>query len=181
MTRSKTAATMCMVVAFVAALALPWATAPVAAQTSQPIDPAAFCRTVGTDDAPAPAAGLRDLPDWMMAAYFTPRDIADFRSGRRPFYGIDWRCVQGDVLICQNAQTPSCMKPDTVRTPSPEMEEFCRTAQGSPPVIPRVVTGTARMLAYDWICRGQEPAIAKETPLDAQGFVAADWKRVAPK
>lgn len=181
MTRSKTATTMCMVVAFVAGLIFASVAVPAVAQAPQFTDPAAYCRAVGTIDAPDSRYGGRELADWMLAAYFSPQDIADFRDGRRPFYGVAWRCVQGDVLICQNAQTPSCMKPDTVRTPSPEMREFCRTAQGSPPVIPRVVTGTARMLAYDWICRGQEPAIAKETPLDAQGFVAADWKRVAPK
>jgi hypothetical protein len=157
------------------------AAAPAIAQSPPFADPAAYCRAVGTIDAPDSRYAGGNPPDWMLAAFFSPQDIADFRSGRRPFYGVAWRCVQGEMLACQNAQTPSCMKPDTSRTPTPEMREFCRTAQGSPPVIPRVVTGTARMLAYDWVCRGQEPSIAKKTPLDAQGFVAADWKRVAPK
>ncbi len=141
-------------------------------------DPPAYCRVYGTIDAPD-SHYTGPIPDWMMATYFSSQEIAAFRDGRQPFYGIAWRCVDGAVLVCRNAQTPSCMRAGTDRTPSPAMREFCKDPQNSAAaVIPRVVTGTARMLAYDWVCRGTEPAIAKQTPLDAQGFVAADWKRV---
>ena len=151
-----------------------------AAQTHSFTDPQAYCRAVGTIDDPDARYTGRDVPDWIRAAFYTPGQIADIKAGRQPDYGVAWRCVGGEVLGCQNAQTPSCMKPDTGRTPTPAMSEFCRRDPGAS-VIPRVVTGTARMLAYEWICRGAEPSIAKATPLDAQGFVAADWKRVAPK
>ena len=150
------------------------------AQTQSFTDPQAYCRVVGTVDAPDSRFTGTGVSDWIRAAFFTPDQIAALKAGRQPDYGVAWRCVAGEVLACQNAQTPSCMKPDTNRTPTPAMREFCRRDQSSP-VIPRVVTGTARMLAYDWVCHGEEPAITKETPLDAQGFVAADWKRVAPK
>jgi hypothetical protein len=154
---------------------------PALAQERHFTDPSAYCRAVGTIDAPDSRYGAAGVPDWIRAAFFSPQQIAAQREGRQPDYGIAWRCVQGDVFACQNAQTPSCMKPDTNRTPSAAMLEFCKDAQHSASVVPRVVTGTARMLAYDWVCRGSVPAIAKETPLDAQGFVAADWKRVKTK
>ncbi len=151
------------------------------AQAQQFTDPSAYCRAVGTINEPD-ARFSGGVPDGMLASYFSPREITAFRDGTQPFYGIAWRCVDGEVLVCRNAQTPSCMRAGTDRTPSPAMREFCRDPQNSASaVIPRVVTGTARMLAYDWVCRGAEPAIAKEAPLDAQGFVAADWKRVAPR
>ncbi|MDP1838285.1 MAG: hypothetical protein Q8N31_00095 [Reyranella sp.] len=151
----------------------------VSAQSPSFTDPQAYCRAVGTIDGPDQRFTGAGVPDWIRAAFFTPEQIAAIKAGRQPDYGVAWRCVQGEVLACQNAQTPSCMKPDTDRTPTSAMREFCRRDVNAP-VIPRVVTGTARMLAYDWVCRGPEPSIAKETPLDAQGFVAADWKRVNP-
>ncbi|MDI1286823.1 MAG: hypothetical protein PSV46_20735 [Reyranella sp.] len=152
----------------------------VSPQTPSFADPQAYCRAVGTIDGPDRRFTASGVPDWIRAAFFTPDQIAALKAGRQPDYGIAWRCVGGDVLACQNAQTPSCMKPDTDRTPTAAMREFSRRDSSSP-VIPRVVTGTERMLAYDWVCRGAEPAIAKQTPLDAQGFVAADWRRVSPK
>ena len=142
-------------------------------------DPPAYCRYVGTINHPDSHYAGDHVPDWMMAAFFTPREIAALRDGRQPFYGIVWRCVQGEVLACRNAQTPSCMKAGSDRRPSEPMRDFCKDGQHDGQPIPRAVTGTARMLAYDWVCRGREPAIARETPLDGQGFVAADWKRVA--
>jgi len=154
---------------------------PALAQGGQFTDPSAYCQAVGTISAPDTRYGGVGVPDWIRAAFLTPQEIAAQKEGRQPDYGIAWRCVQGSVLACQNAQTPSCMKPDTSRTPSAAMLQFCKDAQHSASVVPRVVTGTARMLAYDWVCRGPVPTIAKETPLDAQGFVAADWKRVKAK
>src|SRR3990167_2790677 len=142
------------------------------AQTPSFTDPQAYCRAVGTIDGPDQRCTVPGVPVWTRAAFFPPDQIAAIKAGRQPDYGVAWRCVGGEVLACQNAQTPSCMKPDIDRTPTPAMSEFCRRDSNSP-VIPRVVTGTARMLAYDWVCRGPEPTIAKETPLDAQGFVAA--------
>ncbi len=127
------------------------------AQAPSLADPQAYCRAVGTIDAPDSRFTGASVPDWIRAAFFTPDQVAAIKAGRQPDYGIAWRCVGGEVLACQNAQTPSCMKPDTDRMPTPGMR------------------------AYDWVCRGPEPTIAKETPLDAQGFVAADWKRVDPK
>ncbi|TAJ40366.1 MAG: hypothetical protein EPO55_09380 [Reyranella sp.] len=143
------------------------------AQTPTVTDPQAYCRTAGTVDMPDRQFTPDKTPEWMVAPFVNPQYP-------RAIYGISWRCVSGNVLVCQNAQSPSCLKANTDRTPTPGMRDFCRSNSNSP-VIPRVVMGTERMLAYDWICRGSEPAIAKETRLDAQGFVAADWKRVSPK
>ncbi|MFI5001653.1 MAG: hypothetical protein ACHQK9_17375 [Reyranellales bacterium] len=164
----------------VALLALLAAAPPAGAQGQIYGDPPAYCRVFGTIDVPD-SHYTGPIPDSMLAVYFSPQEIAAFRDSRQPFYGIAWRCVQGEVLVCRNAQTPSCMRAGTDRKPSPAMREFCQDPQHSASVIPRVVTGTARMLAYDWVCRGTEPTIAKETPLDARGFVAADWKHFTAK
>ena len=142
------------------------------AQVPSFTDPQAFCSAVGTIDGPDSRFTGDKIPDWMMVPFVNPQYP-------RAIYGISWRCVAGNVLVCQNAQSPSCLKANTDRIPSAAMSEFCRDNVNSQ-VIPRVVTGTERMLAYNWICRGTEPAIAKATRLDAQGFVAADWKPVSP-
>jgi hypothetical protein len=144
-----------------------------AAQTPPVADPQAYCRTSGTVDMPDQQFPPDKTPEWMVAPFVNPQYP-------RAIYGISWRCVNGAVLVCQNAQSPSCLKANTDRTPTSAMSDFCRSNSNSQ-VIPRVVTGTERMLAYSWICRGTEPAVAKEARLDAQGFVAADWKRVSPK
>lgn len=143
------------------------------AQTPSPSDPQAYCSAAGTVDMPDQQFTPDKTPAWMVAPFVNPQYP-------RAIYGISWRCVNGAVLVCQNAQSPSCLKANTDRTPTPAMSDFCRSNSNAQ-VIPRVVTGTERMLAYDWICRGTEPAIAKETRLDAQGFVVTDWKRVRPK
>ncbi len=143
------------------------------AQTPSFTDPQAYCSAVGTIDDPDSRFTGDKIPDWMMAPFVNPQYP-------RAIYGISWRCVAGNVLVCQNAQSPSCLKADTDRTPSAAMAEFCRDNANSQ-VIPRVVTGTERMLAYNWICRGTEPAIAKDVRLDSRGFVAADWKHVSAK
>jgi hypothetical protein len=142
------------------------------AQTPSLTDPKAYCRAAGTIDGHHQFTG-DEIPEWMVAPFVNPQYP-------RAIYGISWRCVGGNVLVCQNAQSPSCLKADTDRTPTAAMSEFCRRNSNSQ-VIPRVVTGTERMLAYNWICRGPQPAIARETRLDAQGFVAADWKHVSPQ
>src|SRR5258708_7920584 len=94
---------------------------PALAQGGQFTDPSAYCQAVGTISAPDTRYGGVGVPDWIRAAFLTPREIAAQKEGRQPDYGIAWRCVQGGVLACQNAQTPSCMKPDTSRTPSAAM------------------------------------------------------------
>ena len=140
------------------------------AQPASFTDPQAYCRAVGTIDAPDQRFTGTSVPDWMVAPFVNPQYP-------RALYGISWRCMSGSVLVCQNAQSPSCLKANIDQTPSAAMSEFCR-GNVNAQVIPRVVTGTERMLAYNWICRGTEPAIAKATRLDARGFVAADWKAV---
>ena len=141
------------------------------AQTPSFTDPQAYCRAVGTIDEPDQRFTGTSLPAWMTAPFVNPQYP-------RALYGISWRCMTGSVLVCQNAQSPSCLKANTDQTPSAAMREFCGSNANSQ-AIPRVVTGTERMLAYNWVCRGIEPAIAKATRLDARGFVAADWKVVS--
>lgn len=159
-------------------LVLPAAVAATGVRAQSFSDPQAYCRSVGTIDAPDARYTGPGVPDWIRSAFQTPEQIAAIKAGREPDFGISWRCAGGAVLACQNAQSPSCLKADIDRMPTAAMRDFCRDGQGRASVIPRVVTGTARMLAYDWVCRGPDPAIARETPLDAQGFVAADWKRL---
>jgi hypothetical protein len=143
------------------------------AQTPTFTDPQAYCAAVRTIDEPDSRFTGDKVPDWMMAPFVNPQYP-------RAIYGISWRCVGGHVLVCQNAQSPSCLKANTDRTPSAAMNEFCRDNANSQ-VIPRVVTGTERMLAFNWICRGTEPAIAKDIRLDGRGFVIADWRHVSDK
>ncbi len=89
------------------------------AQTPSFTDPQAYCRDVGTIDGPDQRFAGDKIPDWMVAPFVNPQYP-------RALYGISWRCMTGSVLVCQNAQSPSCLKANTDQTPSPAMSEFCR-------------------------------------------------------
>ena len=68
------------------------------AQTPSFTDPQDYCRAVGTIDEPDRRFTGTSIPDWMIEPFVNPQYP-------RALYGVSWRCVGGNVLVCQNAQS----------------------------------------------------------------------------
>lgn len=143
-------------------------------------DPFAYCKAVGTIDAPDErytgpavteriAAGLRDAFGLPASA-----SIAPFLRG------TSWRCMNGALYACNvGANLPCQAKADTSRTPTAAMIQFC-TVQPEAAAIPMVVTG--RETVYLWRCLQGVPLILKQvTSPDERGFLANIWYRIEPE
>src|SRR5262245_7102022 len=106
-------------------------------------DPFAYCRAVGTIDAPdARYAGPSVPPpvaEGLRRAFRAPADAPLERFTR----GTSWRCMDGKVYACTvGANLPCGEKADTSRAPRLSIAEFCRQ-NPSADIIPMVVTGRA--------------------------------------
>lgn len=85
------------------------------------------------------------------------------------------RCAREKLLGCYVGANLNCFKADTRRT-LPGATAWCRDHPGSAS-IPMFATGHETM--YEWSCQGQRPVAGKvATPLDAEGYVARNWKRI---
>ena len=145
-------------------------------------DPAPYCKAVGAIDAPDAAYKGPAVPDWMVAALYTPEEIkAQKSSGVDPRRAIAWRCMGGAVWACVQGNAPICGKANQDKIPTKAMREFC-AGQPNAEVIPLVVIGHENPMIYDWTCKGKEPVIARQIfKVDAQGYPSELWKAIAPK
>jgi len=142
-------------------------------------DPFAYCRAVGTLDAPdarwkgaaVPAAIARGLQKAFGVAASEP--LAPFERG------TSWRCMDGAVWACNvGANLPCTAKPDADPKPTEGMRTWCAENPGSD-FIPMYVTGHATL--YSWSCDDTEPHRGSRTAeLDARGYVASIWHRIQP-
>jgi hypothetical protein len=137
--------------------------APAQAETpAAPADPAAYCKAVGTIDAPDATYKGPAVPDWMVAAVYTPAEIKAQKSdGMDPRKAIVWRCAGGAVLTCVQGNNPHCGKASTSKTPAKAMRDFC-AATPNAEVIPLSVIGHEDPMIFEWACHGKEPAITRQ-------------------
>lgn len=132
-------------------------------------DPVAYCRAVGTIDVPDARYSGPKLPAWMAAKLRLDRSEGD---------RMRWRCAHGAVLAClYGANIPCDAKADTSRKPTPAIAEFCR-GHSDADFVPLVVTGHETVVS--WACRSGLPLPAKVGAVDAEGYAAAYWRRIAP-
>jgi hypothetical protein len=142
-------------------------------------DPFDYCAAVGTADTPgAPYAGPEtpeEVVTALRSALGTPAD-----APMEPFKaGTFWRCMGGQAWGCfVGANLPCTTKADTGRTPSSEMNDFCK-ANPKSDVIPAYVTGRATV--YEWRCTDGAPAIVKQVvEVDTQGYQSNIWYELSP-
>ena len=85
------------------------------------------------------------------------------------------RCAGAKLLGCYVGANLVCDKADSRRS-LPGATAWCRDNPGSSG-IPMSATGHATI--YDWSCKGRQ-AIAGKTvmPVDAQGYIAENWKEI---
>jgi hypothetical protein len=144
-------------------------------------DPVPYCQAVGAIDAPDAKYKGPAVPDWTVAALYSPDEIkAQKSSGVDPKRAILWRCMQGKVLACVQGNSPICGKANQDKTPTKAMREFC-AGQPNAEVIPLVVIGHENPMIYDWRCKGKDPATTRQIfEVDAQGYPSDLWKEIAP-
>ncbi|MEW6271585.1 MAG: hypothetical protein AB1689_20065 [Thermodesulfobacteriota bacterium] len=143
-------------------------------------DPFAYCRAVGTIDAPdarwhgpaVPRAVARGLQQAFGVAPTEP--LTPFERG------TSWRCMDGEVYACNvGANLPCTAKPSADPQPSDGMRSWCAENPGSD-FVPMYVTGHDTI--YDWSCDGTTPKRGERTSeLDARGFIARIWYRLTPE
>ena len=147
---------------------------------SGPGDPTAYCKSVGTIDAPDSKYKGPAAPDWMVAAVYPPDAIkAQKSAGMDPSKSIVWRCAAGAVLVCVQGNSPQCGKASKSRVPSAAMRGFCSETPNAE-VIPLSVIGHENPMIFEWVCHGKEPGIKRQIfKVDAQGFPAELWQAVS--
>jgi hypothetical protein len=139
-------------------------------------DPVAYCKSVGTADAPG-----KPVPDWMVAKAYPPQAVkAQKAAGMDPAKTIIWRCANGAVLMCVQGNSPQCGKADTSKVPTKAMRDFCAETPNSE-VIPLSVIGHENPMIFEWSCQGKEPKLGRAIfKVDAQGYPAELWEKVSP-
>ncbi len=144
-------------------------------------DPVPYCQAVSTIDAPDARYKGPAVPDWIVSALYTKEELAAQKgSGVDPRRSIVWRCMQGSVFGCVQANSPICGKANQDKTPSKAMAEFC-AGQPNAEIIPLVVIGHENPMIYDWTCKGKVPTITRQVfKVDAQGFPTELWDKIAP-
>jgi hypothetical protein len=135
-------------------------------------EPAAYCRAVGTIDAPDRRYRGPKVPASIKRALYPANpDI------NQPYVSVSWRCQQGAVLACVNSgETGPCDKKDQSKVASQPMRQFCRE-NPSAPDIPAPATG--HWTVYAWGCRQARPYVVRQFLFpDARGFASDEWTRV---
>jgi hypothetical protein len=140
-------------------------------------DPFAYCASVGTIDAPDARYAGPKVPEVIVKGLRKEAGIGDEPPEDWIVAGTVWRCMDGNVWACfVGANLPCSEKADTSRTPTSEMEDFCKDNPTSD-VIPAATTGRATV--YEWRCTNGAPEIVKQVAEpDAQGFLSHIWYEI---
>ncbi len=139
-------------------------------------DPVAYCRAVGTIDAPDARYAGPAVPDWMARALMRATH-APASAPVSVFRHAAWRCLDGAVLACSfGANIPCDEKADTGRTPPDGAVRYCADNRDAA-VVPAYAAGRATI--FDWRCTDGAPQIVRQVvDVDARGYAAAFWHRV---
>ncbi len=137
-------------------------------------DPFAYCKAVGTVDAPDERYTGEKVPPSIVTAIRDAAGISKDAPDAWVAQGTFWRCMDGQVWGCfVGANIPCTAKADTRQTPTDEMTSYCEEHPDAK-TIPASVTGRATV--YEWRCKGKTPEVVKQVfHADKQGFIAEFW------
>ena len=122
-------------------------------------DPFEYCAAVGTIDKPDGRYTGAGLPDSIVRGMVRQGIISADTPPEFQKNAV-WRCMNGKVWVCHfGANLPCLEKADMSQTPTPEMEDYCKS-NPSAENIPAAVTG--RATAYEWKCDNGEPQTARQ-------------------
>ncbi len=138
-------------------------------------DPFAYCAAVGTLDRPDARYTGEAVPQAIVEGYKKAAGLEDSTEPMAMFQkGTVWRCLDGQVEACNvGANLPCSEKANTDKTPTPEMNDFCK-ANPTSDFIPMVVTGHNSI--YSWDCvQGVPQVLDQIDQVDAAGFLTSIW------
>ena len=141
-------------------------------------DPAAYCRAIGTIDAPDARYVGPAVPDWMARALMRAVH-APASAPLSAFSHAVWRCLDGAVLACSyGANIPCDQKANASHMPSIGARRYCAQNRAAD-VVPAYAAGRATV--FEWRCAAGDPVIARQVlDVDAAGYASAFWHRVVP-
>ena len=119
-------------------------------------DPFAYCVAVGTIDTPDARYTGPQISDEIINGYKTAAGLEASSEPMEMFRTTTiWRCMDNQVYACNfGANLPCDSKANQSKTPSPEMEEYCKANPDSN-FIPMSVTGHDTI--YSWECVKEIP------------------------
>ncbi len=130
-------------------------------------DAQAYCRALGTIDAPDRRWAGPKLPPWIARRMLVDEDA-----------WVAWRCADGQVLACVYGANRRCdAKARTSRHADAAVRAYCH-AHPDADFVPAVVSGHDD--AVWWRCRGRRALAGHVDAVDARGYLARDWQAVTP-
>ncbi len=183
MNRTITAAIILFVLISLSACTPGAAPATPASDPSKPAsfaDPFAYCAAVGTIDKPDARYTGAPVPDEIIAGF---KKAAGLEASTEPMDMFKkttiWRCMDSKVYACNfGANLPCDSKANTNKTPSQEMNDYCK-ANPSSDFIPMSVTGHDTV--YSWHCSNGSAAVLDQVEkVDGAGYIEQIWYPIAP-
>jgi Tol biopolymer transport system component len=138
-------------------------------------DPFEYCAAVGTLDTPDSRYTGPQISDEIINGFKSAAGLEDSTEPMDMFKKTTiWRCMDSQVYACNfGANLPCDSKANPDKTPSPEMEDYCKTNPGSD-FIPMSVTGHATI--YSWHCFKDAPVLLEQIDqVDVAGYLASIW------
>jgi hypothetical protein len=143
-------------------------------------DPFAYCSAVGMVDKPDARYTGPQISDQIINSF---RIAAGLEASTEPMEMFRkttiWRCMDSQVYACNfGANLPCDSKANTDKTPTPAMENFCKSNQDAD-FIPMSETG--HEIIYSWHCVKGIPEILDQiAEVDAAGYLSNIWYRIEP-
>lgn len=152
------------------------APAPTAALAQETYDnPFAYCAAVGTVDTPDARYTGPKISEEIVNGYKTAAGLEASTEPMDMFMKTTiWRCMDHQVYACNfGANLPCDSKANVSKTPSPTLEEYCKTNPDAE-FIPMSETGHDTI--YGWHCVKDRPEVFEQLgEVDAAGFLAQIW------
>ena len=143
-------------------------------------DPFAYCAAVGTIDKPDSRYTGPQISDEIINGYKIAAGLGASTEPLEMFRKTTiWRCMDKQVYACNfGANLPCDSKANIDKTPSPEMNGYCK-ANPNADFIPMSVTGHDTI--YSWHCvNASAAALDQIEKVDAAGYLAGIWYLVQP-
>ncbi len=136
-------------------------------------DPFAYCEAAGTVDAPDARYAGPSMPDSIIKGMIQKGIITADTPPEFQKNAV-WRCMNSHVWVCHyGANLPCLEKADTSKSPTPEMENYCKQ-NSNVDTIPAAVTGRATI--YTWKCSSGKPEVIEQVfQVDPRGYLANFW------
>ena len=143
-------------------------------------DPFSYCAAIGTIDTPDARYTGPKISDEIINGFIAAAGLEASTEPMEIFKQTTiWRCMDSQVFVCNfGANLPCSSKANIDKTPSPEMQDYCKANPDSD-FIPMSVTGHETI--YSWHCIKDAPELLEQiAQVDAAGYLANMWYRIAP-